>query len=186
MSHAHDGALRKPKLNFSAFREEEISPVETSISDSFFSFFLEAISGGENHGIPTMFLFLPGKQKNNSYFGQLCLGGVLSNFAHTCLRGQIWRTIEPLEPFGVSFLLTLFQFLSVLLAGVYLFFADAGLALDMAAPLYLAVAGQSDEAQRRVVATSTAKAAAARVLGASAAGRPGRVPRRTAEARRLF
>lgn len=74
----------------------------------------------------------------------------------------------------------------MLLAGVYLLFAHTGLALDMAAPPYLAVAGQCDEAQRRVVAAPAAKTAAARVLGAGAAGCSGRVPGRAAEARRLF
>lgn len=89
--------------------------------------------------------------------------GVLSIFAHTCRRGILSH---------LGFF-TLSQFLSVLLARVYLFFTDTALALDVAAPAYLAVAGQRDKAQRCVVATSTAKAAAARVLGARAAGRPG-------------
>lgn len=73
-------------------------------------------------------------------------GRVLSIFAHTCLRGQNWRNVAPVESVGAPFCFALFLFLSVLLACVCLFFADTGLALDVATPPYLAVAGQCDEA----------------------------------------
>lgn len=140
-------------------------------------FLLEATSGGENPGIPTTFLSLPFQQEHNSYFGQPSLGG------ESCptLPTLVWEAIR-----AISFSLFPFLFLSVLLARVYLLFTDTGLALDVAAPAHLAVAGHCDEVQRCVVATSAAKAAAARVLGAGASGRPGRVQRRAAEAGRLF
>lgn len=72
------------------------------------------------------------------------------------------------------------------LASVDLLFSEAGLTLDVAAPADLAVAGEGGEAEGRVVASSTAKAAAAGVLGARSAGRPGRVSRWPAEAGRLL
>lgn len=59
------------------------------------------------------------------------------------------------------------------LAGVDLLLSEAGLTLDVTAPADLAVAGEGGEAEGRVVASSTAQAAAAGVLGARPAGSPG-------------
>lgn len=61
--------------------------------------------------------------------------------------------------------------MSVLLAGVHLLLPEAGLALHVAAPADLAVAGQRGEAQGCVVAPPTAQVATACVLGTGAPSR---------------
>lgn len=169
-----NGALRNVNLEFSAFKKESVMLRFQSVT----LFLLGATLGGENGGIPTMFLSLPWQQEHNSYFGQLCL-----RWSCPSLPSHVW---EEYWASGAHFLFPLFLFILMLLACVDLLFADTGLALDVAAPPYLAVAGQCDETQRCVITTSTAKAAAARVLGARAASCSGRVPRRAAEARRVF
>lgn len=68
------------------------------------------------------------------------------------------------------------------LAGIDLLLSETGLAFNMTAPADLTVAGQGGEAKGRVVAPSTAQAAAAGVLGARSACSPGRIAGRPAEA----
>lgn len=55
---------------------------------------------------------------------------------------------------------------SCVLAGIHLLLSHTRLTLHVAAPAYLAVAGQAGEAHGRVVATSAAQALTAGVFGA--------------------